>query len=149
MDADFWHQRWRENRIAFHEGKPNAMLKRHGHRLSLTAGQRVFLPLCGKALDLTWFAGEGFRVLGAELNRSAVDEVFQRMGVEPHVQQAGKLQLFKADGIEIHVGDIFDLSADSLGDVDAIYDRAALVALPSDMRKACLLYTSPSPRDRG
>jgi len=38
------------------------------------------------------------------------------------------------------VGDIFDLSAKSLGVVDALYDRAALVALPEKMRSKYITH---------
>jgi len=38
-------------------------------------------------------------------------------------------------GLEIYLGDIFELTAEILGGVDAVYDRAALIALPDEMRK--------------
>jgi len=136
MDPAFWQQRWQENKIAFHEGKPNALLSAHVHRLALTVGQRVFVPLCGKAHDLTWLVAEGYRVVGAELNLSAVEAAFDRMGLDPAIQPLASHQHYKADGIEIFVGDFFDLSLEMLGKVDAVYDRAALVALPPEMRKA-------------
>jgi thiopurine S-methyltransferase len=45
------------------------------------------------------------------------------------------LQHYKADKLEVFVGDMFELSQAALGPVAAIYDRAALVALPADMRQ--------------
>ncbi|MDC0149197.1 thiopurine S-methyltransferase, partial [Rhodospirillales bacterium] len=41
---------------------------------------------------------------------------------------------YSAESLDIYVGDFFDLTADVLGTLDAVYDRAALVALPVDMR---------------
>lgn len=134
MDHAFWLQRWQENKTAFHEGSVNALLSQAFHRLALAPGDRVFVPLCGKSVDLAWLAAQGCRVVGAELSRSAVEAVFADMGVAPEISEMGKLILFRADGIEVFVGDIFDLSAKVLGPVDAIYDRAALVALPEAMR---------------
>jgi len=134
MDHAFWLQRWQENKTAFHEGAVNALLSRSFDRLALTPGDRVFVPLCGKTVDLAWLAAQGCRVVGIELSRSAVEAVFADMGVAPEISELGKLILFRTDGIEVFVGDIFVLSAEALGPVDAVYDRAALVALPEAMR---------------
>lgn len=134
MDAKFWNDRWAQNEIGFHEGAPNASLTRHFESLALSAGARVFVPLCGKSLDLSWLAGRGMRVAGAELSRAAVDQFFAEAGVEPSAASAGPLTRVHAGPIEVFVGDIFDLNRETLGPVDAVYDRAALVALPPDMR---------------
>lgn len=134
MDHGFWLQRWQENKIAFHEGAVNALLSQAFHRLALAAGDRVFVPLCGKSVDLAWLAAQGCRVVGIELSRSAVEAAFADMGVAPEISEVGKLVLFRSDDVEVFVGDIFDLSAEALGPVDAVYDRAALVALPEAMR---------------
>lgn len=134
MDPAFWLERWRQGRTAFHEGKPNALLAACFPRLYLRRGDRVFVPLCGKATDLDWIASQGNRVAGAELSQSAVKAAFERMGLVPRVENLGSHRRYTAENIEIFVGDIFDLSPETLGPVDAIYDRAALVALPGTMR---------------
>lgn len=134
MDADFWHERWQANQIGFHQFKPNAMLVAHVGALGLATGARIFLPLCGKTLDIGWLLGQGFRIAGAELSRIAIEQLFEELGVTPDISAAGELTRFSAQGIDIFVGDIFKLDAATLGPVDAVYDRAALVALPDDMR---------------
>lgn len=134
MDPSFWHERWSENRIGFHEGAPNALLTAHAHRLALGKGSRVFLPLCGKTRDIGWWLSQGCRVAGAELSEKAVGELFDDLGLEPRVTQVGALHRYSFEDIDIFVGDIFDLTVEQLGPVDAVYDRAALVALPEDIR---------------
>jgi len=134
MDPDFWHQRWRENRIGFHQAAPNAMLQRHLGDLDLPASPRIFLPLCGKTRDIGWLMSQGCRVAGAELSRLAVDQLFADLGLDPEITEEGALTRVSAANIDIFVGDIFALTADQLGPVDASYDRAALVALPADLR---------------
>ncbi|MEI4234295.1 thiopurine S-methyltransferase [Roseovarius sp. D22-M7] len=134
MDAEFWHERWQEGRIGFHEGRVNRMLAAHIDALHLSEGARLFMPLCGKAFDIHWLVHEGYRVAGIELSEIAVQELFADLGVTPEVTQAGPLKRFAATGVEVFVGDIFALTADMLGPVDAVYDRAALVALPAEMR---------------
>ncbi|MDQ0348196.1 thiopurine S-methyltransferase [Ancylobacter vacuolatus] len=134
MDPDFWHKKWEANEIAFHEGEANALLVRHFHALGLAPGARVFVPLCGKSHDLHWLLAHGFEVTGAELSRLAVEQLFTELGVTPEITEIGPLERFAAEGITVFVGDIFDLTHEVLGPVDAIYDRAALVALPEAMR---------------
>lgn len=134
MDATFWHRKWESNEISFHGEKPNPLLLRHFPALRLAKGARVFVPLCGKSLDIHWLLANGCRVAGAELSRLAVEQLFDELGVVPRITPAGPLERFEADGLSIFVGNIFDLDRASLGAVDAVYDRVALVALPEDMR---------------
>lgn len=135
MEAEFWHKRWEDNHIPFHEGKPNTLLVRHLEALQLAKGSRVFIPLCGKTRDFGWLRGEGFRTVGAELSEIAIQQLFEELGVTPSISEAGTQKLYSADGIHIFVGDIFELTAETLGPVDAIFDRAAMVAMPASMRQ--------------
>lgn len=135
MEPGFWQARWEANQIGFHEGKPNPLMERHLGRLGLGSGARVFVPLCGKSRDMAFLLAQGYRVVGAELSRLAVEQFFAELDVVPTLTEAGALTRFSADDIDIFAGDIFDLNAGTLGPVDAVYDRAALVALPEDMRR--------------
>ncbi len=139
MEANFWHKRWADNCIGFHESEHNPLLLRYFTELSLPRGGRIFLPLCGKTLDIGWFLSEEYRVTGIELNQSAIEQLFEELGLEPKISRKNDLGLYQHDNIDIYAGDIFDLSAETLGAVDAVYDRAALVALPPEMRHR---YTS-------
>lgn len=139
MEAEFWHNRWKTKQIAFHTSEANPFLVKHFHALSLTKGERIFLPLCGKTLDISWLLSNGYRVVGAELSALAIDELFSELETEPTLTNFGNVKHYSAANIDIFVGDIFDLTPEMLGPVDAIYDRAALVALPTEMR---IRYTS-------
>ena len=134
MEASFWHQRWRANDIAFHERAANPLLVKYLHVLSLGKGSRVFLPLCGKTLDIGWLLSNGYDVAGAELSEIAVKQLFIELGMEPEISEIETLKHYRAKNIDLFVGDIFHLSRKTLGSVDAIYERAALVALPEEMR---------------
>ena len=134
MDSDFWLRRWENKETAWHESKPNPVLVTHVHQLALAKGRRMFLPLCGKTLDISWLLSRGYRVSGAELSQLAVEQLFMDLGVQPDIARAGELEQWSATDLDIFVGDIFALSKKALVGVDAIYDRAALVALPSDVR---------------
>ncbi|HTB65945.1 MAG TPA: thiopurine S-methyltransferase [Steroidobacteraceae bacterium] len=134
MDAPFWHDRWQRNQIGFHEPKANPLLVAHFDRLSLPAGRRVFVPLCGKTLDIQWLLSRGYRIAGAELSEIAVRQLFADLGFTPDTTVVGNMTRYSAPGIDIFHGDIFDLSRGDLHEVDAVYDRAALIALPEALR---------------
>lgn len=135
MEANFWHARWESNEIGFHEQEVNPWLLAHWIELQLKQGSRVFVPLCGKSKDIAWLRNQGYSVLGAELSEIAVVQLFEEMELQAQVTQAGTGKWFRADGIDIYVGDIFDLREEMIAAVDAVYDRAALVALPAEMRQ--------------
>ena len=135
MQADFWHQKWDKNEIGFHEAEANKLLRQSIHYLQLMMGARVFLPLCGKTRDIHWLLAQGYRVAGAELSAVAIDALFNDLKLSPTIEKRGELVHYSADRIDIFVGDIFALDQHLLGTVDAIYDRAALVALPENMRR--------------
>lgn len=139
MEASFWHQKWEKSEIGFHRNETNAFLVAHFEKLNLVKGDRVFLPLCGKTRDFAWLLANGYRVVGAELSQIAIQSLFEDLGIEPTISRLDKFSHYSAENIDIFVGDIFNLSAELLGLVDAIYDRAALVALPTNMRNE---YTS-------
>lgn len=134
MDPDFWLQKWEKNEIGFHGREANPLLVKHVDALSLQKDSRIFLPLCGKTLDIAWLLAQGYRVAGAELSEMAIEQLFEELGVKPNISEAGKLKHYGEKNIDMFVGDIFDLTEAALGPVDAIYDRAALVALPEEMR---------------
>lgn len=134
MNPDFWHDRWANRQIGFHQPDSNPFLVKYFPILELSADDVIFIPLCGKTLDIHWLLKQGLHVTGAELSEIAVQELFEELGVEPVVNELGKLKHYGAFHLDIFVGDMFDVSDELLGKVDAVYDRAALVALPEDMR---------------
>ncbi|MBS7668308.1 thiopurine S-methyltransferase [Croceicoccus gelatinilyticus] len=134
MEADFWHARWDAMEIGFHEGEANDLLVRHLPSLDLAEGARIFVPLCGKAHDMAWLAAQGFEVVGVELSAKAVGQFFEEMDVAPEIAGHGSLTRFSAGSITIYAGDLFALDGATLSGVDAVYDRASLVAMPASMR---------------
>jgi thiopurine S-methyltransferase len=134
MEDNFWHQKWEQNDIPFHESQANPSLVAHIHELRLPENSRVFVPLCGKTLDIHWLLSKGHRVAGAELSTIAIEQLFAELHLEPTVSPIGPMVRYSAPNLDIFAGDLFNLSAEMLGGVDAIYDRAALVALPEQVR---------------
>ncbi len=135
MDANFWFQKWENNEINFHEKDTNTLLVKYFEKLALAKDDRIFVPLCGKTLDISWLLLNGYQVVGAELSEVAIKQLFSGLGIEPKISKTGGLKCYSAENIDIFVGDIFKVSREMLGQVDGVYDRAALVALPAEMRK--------------
>ncbi|KER86432.1 thiopurine S-methyltransferase [Xanthomonas arboricola pv. celebensis] len=141
MDTDFWLQRWQNGQTGFHQDQVMPLLQKHWPALQLPKAARVLVPLCGKTLDLHWLAAQGHRVLGVEISPLAVTQFFADAGLQPqrHSSRAG--EHFIAGPIEIICGDAFALEPSVLADCSAVYDRAALIALPAGLRQQ-YLYTT-------
>nr|WP_315412368.1 thiopurine S-methyltransferase [uncultured Pseudomonas sp.] len=134
MEPKFWQERWARNQIGFHLPEVNPYLQRHWPQLALAQGVQVLVPLCGKSLDLMWLASHGLRVLGVELSEQAVKAFFSEQNLVPRITRRGVFSVYQADLIEVWCGDFFALDAEAVADCTALYDRAALIALPPLMR---------------
>lgn len=135
MESEFWQQRWREGQIGFHLSDVNPLLRMYWPMLGLPKNARVLVPLCGKSRDLTWLSVQGYQVVGVELSELAVKAFFMEQHLRPLQRDFGHHSGHYVDGIEIWCGDFFELQPSQIGKIDAIYDRAALIALPKPMRE--------------
>ncbi|MBA1205045.1 thiopurine S-methyltransferase [Pseudomonas capeferrum] len=142
MESAFWNKRWEDNQIGFHQSQVNPYLQTHWPRLELTPASRVLVPLCGKSLDMIWLAAQGYRVRGVELAERAVLDFFHEQGLEAEVFQHGAFTVWRSGEIELWQGDIFDLQPSDVDDCEALFDRAALIALPPAMRERYLRLLS-------
>ncbi|TWI51003.1 thiopurine S-methyltransferase [Pseudomonas duriflava] len=134
MDTPFWLNKWERNEIGFHSLHANSYLKRHWESLEVSAGSVVLVPLCGKSIDMVWLAEQGFQVLGVELSSLAVEAFFEEQGLVPVCKSHGTLRHYKAGPFTILQGDFFALTPADMPVCSAVYDRAALIALPEAMR---------------
>jgi thiopurine S-methyltransferase len=144
MNPEFWYKRWQEKRIGFNQSIVNPLLIEYFNHLNLSAGSRVFVPLCGKSIDMVWLATQGYDVVGVELVETAVQEFFAEQNIQPTMYQhaenlaikyyQGQLPNQTSGTITLWVADIFSLTSTDTGSIDAVYDKAALIALTADMR---------------
>jgi thiopurine S-methyltransferase len=134
MQKQYWQDKWSSMEIGFHQPSVNPLLAEHISHLNLTQGNRIFIPLCGKTLDIAWLLSQGYKIVGAELIESAIIQLFNELDVTPTITELTEGKHYYSQNIDIYVGDIFDLTQSVLGKVDAVYDRAAFVALPEKVR---------------
>jgi len=138
MDHDFWRARWQSGDIGFHRDAPNSLLVEHANYFA--GASRVYAPLCGKSLDLTFLRSRGHHVFGTELAHEAIEQLFDELKEKPARSTRGPYQVYEVDRLTILEGDAFALEAEHLGGkVDAIYDRGSLVAVDPRTQRRQLL----------
>lgn len=134
MEKSFWDERWQSGQIGFHQGRPHEMLVKH-HDVIADA-RRVYVPLCGKAKDLAWLRDQGHDVTGSELVADAVGQLMREEELVPTTTVRGAFRLHITPRLTVLEGDALAIDEEVAGVFDAIYDRAALVALDPKMRVA-------------
>jgi thiopurine S-methyltransferase len=135
MHAEFWHRRWERSEIGFHQEQTNRYLQRYWAQLDIPLNTQVLVPLCGKSLDLLWLAGQGYRVLGVELSHKAVEDFFAEQGLQVQVSSEPPFTRYSSGAVEILCGDFFALTPEQVSQCLALYDRAAVIALPEPLRE--------------
>lgn len=139
MDASFWHERWRSNDIGFNLPKPHPALVAHWAKLGIAPGASVLVPLAGKSIDMVWLADMGHGVIGVELSSEAVEAFFKERSRAPGVTRESGFSVSRAGPFEIWCGDFFAVPPQVTRRVGAVYDRAALVAMPYTSQKDYVL----------
>ena len=135
-----WQQCWRDKQTDFHLAHVHPLLKQFWPTLDLGTDDRVFVPLCGKSRDLMWLRTQGHHVTGVELSPVAVRTLFKESRLQAVRTQDTRFTRWEQAGLRIFCGDFFALSADDLLGTRAVYDRAALTALPEDLRPAYISH---------
>ena len=70
---NYWQQKWQANDIKFHRLGVNEHLVKYCANLQLRPNDHVFVPLCGKGLDMLWLAERGYRITGVEISWKLID----------------------------------------------------------------------------
>jgi thiopurine S-methyltransferase len=134
MDPAFWKARWESLQIGFHQATPNEYLTRHEARLTAGKKARILVPLCGKSLDMSYLAALGHAVVGVEVVEQAAFSFFADQRLAPSREVIGDVERLSAGGVAILRANMFDMTRALLGPVTAVFDRAALIALPGALR---------------
>jgi len=134
MEPEFWHERWEKGEIGFHQHDFNRHMQEFIDRLDVQAGAHILVPLCGKSLDMLWLADHGYLVTGIEISELAVRDFFAENGLVHEIIDRSGMLIYRGENIDIYCADIFTVEETDLPLVDAVYDRASLIALPPEMR---------------
>jgi thiopurine S-methyltransferase len=136
MDHAFWHERWQQNQIGFHNKAVNSHLQSFWPILQTAQNRKVFVPLSGKTKDILWLLELGCEVVAVELSPLAVQALFAENNLQPEVFQTECFTVNQIDGLRVYCGDFFQLTINELDVCNVVWDRASLVALPVNMREA-------------
>jgi thiopurine S-methyltransferase len=136
LEPEFWHERWRIGQIGFHQSAVDRYLSRYWPELGLASGCRVFVPLCGKSLDLLWLLERGHGVAGVELSAVALESFCMEHGIPAKRRIVDGFDVYESVNLQLYRGDFFALTPELLGPVAAVYDRAALISWRPELRAA-------------
>ncbi len=142
MNPEYWLVRWEKKETGFHAEEIQPGLLAGWTLLSNPKPATVLVPLCGKSIDMLWLAKQGCKVEGIELSELACRSFFSENNLPLEESVDGNFKVFKYQNIRLWCGDLFHLRKAQLPEVDLIYDRASLVALPFPMRKKYAVHLS-------
>src|SRR5882762_1511733 len=135
MQPEFWRERWRMGQTAFHQSQVDRHLRLHWQDLGFDRGSRIFVPLCGKSLDLLWLRDRGHSVVGVELSAIALQAFCMENGIPARRRTKRDFEIYEAPHLELLCGDFFAVTTAQLGSIAAVYDRAALISWTEELRQ--------------
>ncbi len=139
MDLDFWNQVWTEKRLGFDQAEANYYLRKVLSTWLLEPCETVFVPLCGRSIDMWELHCSGHHVTGVEGVRAALEDFDNKFSLNMSKSMVrDSVECFRSDDFTLYCADFFDLISADIPSGERplkIWDRAALVALPDYMRK--------------
>jgi thiopurine S-methyltransferase len=142
LRPEFWHDRWRTGQIGFHQSAVDRHLEQFWPDLGLARDSRVFVPLCGKSIDLLWLRERGHFVEGVELSGGALESFCMVHGIASRRRILDDFDVYEATKLQLFCGDFFSLTPELLGSVSAVYDRAALISWAPELRAAYVKHVT-------
>ena len=138
MKHEFWNERWQQRHIGFHLGHPHDWLVAAHERIP--AASRIYVPLCGKTVDLVWLRDQGHEVIGCEFVASAIQDFFREHELSAQTEHRASggdsYECHRTPGLSVLQGNALNLNPALVGGpIDVIFDRAALVALDPTSRQ--------------
>ena len=134
QNNQYWLDHWKCDKIKFNQDETNRLLVKFYNQFIIDYPIKVFVPLCGKSLDMLWFTERGHQVIGVELSEIACESFFHEHDLSYKKEELDNFTCYYNKNIKLLAGDFFQLTPRHIGEIDFVYDRAALVALPYETR---------------
>lgn len=129
MNKKNWLEKWKKKETKFDQMQVNPYLIKYEKIFESLEGKKIFIPLCGKSIDILWFLTHGAEVIGVEFSEVAIETflsennlIYKKVDKHPFI-------FYHADSLKFICGDLFQLEKNDVGEFDWIYDRASLIAL--------------------
>ncbi|GAB3246327.1 hypothetical protein GCM10027347_01110 [Larkinella harenae] len=129
MEQQAWAAWWTPSDTRFYRQDVHPYVLKHLSPFAVM-DKTVFVPLCGRSLDLVYFSQFADRVVGVEPTESLILQFFTENGLA--YEKIGKRYI--SNNLTIFCDDLFALTPGEVGEIDLVYDRASLVALPLPLR---------------
>jgi thiopurine S-methyltransferase len=136
VQPEFWHERWRLAQTAFHQSSVERHLMKFWPMVAPSSNHPVFIPLCGKSLDMLWLRELGHQVIGVEISAVALESFLMEHGIAARRRLLIDFDRYEPDQMELWCGDFYALASNQLGAVKLVYDRAALIAWAPALRSS-------------
>ena len=133
MKKEFWIEKWQNKQTGFHKDFTHPLLIKYITETGIKQGDTVFVPLCGKSLDMLWLNNQGYKVIGIEVSELAIQQFFAENNLHAVRSTIDKFDVYQFENITLYCGDFFNLTKKHALDINAIYDRAAFIALPEEL----------------
>ncbi|CAG2224619.1 TPMT [Mytilus edulis] len=135
-----WKDAWEKDNAVWHMDGVNSTLEKHLDKITGKENKaKLFVPLCGKTLDMLHLSKMGHEVVGVEFSELAVRQFFEENSVPCTASSVSSMggMLYKNDDyrIRIYCGDFFKFGSHLEKDFDGVWDRGALEAIEPKMRK--------------
>jgi len=130
-----WLHFWENNETNWHSDTITQELVEYFELFELEPGDKVFVPLCGKSLDMIYIVNQGFSVVGVEISEFGIRQFFKENDLKYTFTKVDDFYLYSSENLEIYCGDFFSLTSKHLNNVKAVLDRKSLIALEPDLRQ--------------
>jgi thiopurine S-methyltransferase len=136
MDTTYWLERWETGNTRFDEPEPHRYLTRFFAQVAPASTNCIFVPLCGKSIDMAWLLQQQQHVIGVEISPIPLQTFIQENQLHPTVTTTAYGTVYQDKHCTLYQSSLFDLSDEIFLPVNLVYDRGALVALPwPELRK--------------
>jgi len=130
-----WLKFWENNETNWHGDKITQELVEYFELFELEPRDKVFVPLCGKSLDMLYIMNQGFSVVGVEISEIGVRQFFSENNLAYKITKVDDFDLYSTENLEIYCGDFFALTSKHLNNVKSVFDRKSLIALEPEVRQ--------------
>lgn len=137
LTQDYWNRRWNVNDTPWNKAYVNPLLTKYIRLLD--GGEKdlkIFVPLCGKTIEMKWLFDLGHRVVGVDGFQTALENFFKDHSMDYTVETKNGIPAFtdRSGRITLYCCNIFDFQKTGEGSFDAVWDRASFGAINPEER---------------
>jgi thiopurine S-methyltransferase len=135
-----WQQKWESDTPKWHKDHVHEMLQKHYDYLSGGMSScSIYVPMCGKTLDMKWLAELGHNVVGCDVIEKSAELFYNENNISFEKYNDDGFIIYKSTDqnlkIKFYVGDVYKCVSDRIGTFDAIWDCNAFGAVDKEDRE--------------